>query len=60
MHRGQRIPGLTGPRLVAGRGTFVNDLAPDELTWIAFLRSPHAHALIRSVDVPRASSGGPG
>jgi aerobic carbon-monoxide dehydrogenase large subunit len=47
---GRRIPSLTGLPLVAGRATFVNDLLLPGLTWIAFLRSPHPHARIRSID----------
>jgi carbon-monoxide dehydrogenase large subunit len=51
---GRRIPSLTSPPLVAGRGTFVNDLLPPRLTWIAFLRSPLPHARILAVDASAA------
>jgi carbon-monoxide dehydrogenase large subunit len=53
---GRRIPSITNGPLVAGRATFVNDLLPAGLTWIAFLRSPHAHARIRSIDPSGARS----
>jgi carbon-monoxide dehydrogenase large subunit len=56
---GRRIPSVTNRPLVAGRATFVNDLLPAGLTWIAFLRSPHAHARIRSID-PAAARSMPG
>jgi carbon-monoxide dehydrogenase large subunit len=47
---GQRITGLTNTQLAAGRGTYVNDVVLPNMAYLAFLRSPYAHARIRSVD----------
>jgi carbon-monoxide dehydrogenase large subunit len=37
-------------RLLTGRGRFVSDLQLPRTRHVAFLRSPHGHALIRAVD----------
>jgi carbon-monoxide dehydrogenase large subunit len=37
------------PRLLIGQGTFVDDLRLPEMLYAAVLRSPHAHAAIRSI-----------
>jgi carbon-monoxide dehydrogenase large subunit len=42
------------PRLVTGRGEFVDDLRIAGCLHAAMLRSPHAHALIRAIDVSAA------
>src|SRR5512145_1078182 len=39
------------PRLVTGRGEFVDDLRIAGCLHTAMLRSPHAHAVIRAIDV---------
>ena len=51
---GRRVTGLTNVPLAAGRGTFVNDIELPGTTWLAFLRSPYAHARIRSIDTSAA------
>jgi carbon-monoxide dehydrogenase large subunit len=38
------------PRLITGRGEFVDDLKLGECLHVAVLRSPHAHARIRALD----------
>jgi len=53
---GQEIPSLTNTKLVAGRGTFVDDIALPGTAHAAILRSPYAHARIRSIDTARAES----
>lgn len=42
------------PRLLTGLGRFLDDLPFGDCLHVAFLRSPHAHALIRSIDVAGA------
>jgi CO/xanthine dehydrogenase Mo-binding subunit len=42
------------PRLVTGRGEFVDDLRVADCLHAAMLRSPHAHARIRAIDVSAA------
>jgi len=41
-------------RFITGRGAYVDDLSFEHLTRAVFLRSPHAHARIRSIDVEGA------
>src|SRR5688572_32586960 len=42
------------PRLVTGAGEFVDDLRVPGCLHAAMLRSPHAHARIRAIDVAAA------
>src|SRR5262245_4718223 len=42
------------PRLITGAGEFVDDMRVPDCLHAAMLRSPHAHALIRSIDVSAA------
>jgi carbon-monoxide dehydrogenase large subunit len=51
---GQRLLRQEDPRLVAGKGAYVTDLALPGTLHMALLRSPYAHALIAKVDVARA------
>ena len=41
-------------RLATGRGLYTGDLKPVGLAHMVFVRSPHAHANIRSIDVEAA------
>src|SRR6185436_344735 len=43
-------------RLVAGRGTYTDDVAIPHLTHAAFVRSPHAHARIAAIDTTAAAA----
>src|SRR6478736_1945567 len=56
---GRRYPRVEDPALVRGKGRFVDDLNPPGLLEAAFLRSPVAHGLIRSIDT-RAARALPG
>src|SRR5262245_52165844 len=51
---GRRLLRQEDPRLVAGRGAYVTDLALPGMLHLALSRSPHAHARIARVDVSRA------
>lgn len=42
------------PRLITGRATYTDDLRLPGMLYAAILRSPHAHARIRAVDVSAA------
>ena len=44
------------PRFLRGEGRFVDDVTLPGLLHAAFVRSPHAHARIRSIDTTRARS----
>lgn len=47
---GHNVPAPAGPDVVTGRARFTLDVAIDGLHHIKLLRSPHAHARIRSID----------
>ena len=47
---GNRVPRVEDPGLLRGRGRYVDDLHLPGTAHAAFVRSPHAHALIRSID----------
>jgi carbon-monoxide dehydrogenase large subunit len=51
---GARIPRNEDPRLLRGRGRFVDDINPPGVLHAAGLRSPHARARIVSIDAGRA------
>lgn len=51
---GARAKRNEDPRLLTGRALFIDDLDLPGMVHVAFLRSPHAHARIRGVDVSRA------
>jgi carbon-monoxide dehydrogenase large subunit len=51
---GARVPRIEDPRLLRGRGKYIDDIALPGMLHAAFLRSPHAHANIKSIDVEAA------
>jgi carbon-monoxide dehydrogenase large subunit len=51
---GKSIKRREDPRLITGRGTFVDDVKLPGTTYAAFVRSPHAHARIRAIDSAEA------
>ena len=51
---GQPVRRTEDPRLLVGQGRFVDDLAPREALHAVFVRSPHAHARIASIDLDAA------
>ena len=51
---GQAVPRFEDPRLVRGQGRFVNDVNLPGQAHAYVLRSPHAHARIRSIDIAAA------
>jgi carbon-monoxide dehydrogenase large subunit len=48
---GQRLRRFEDPRLIEGRGAFLEDLRLPDVLHAAFVRSPYAHARIRSVPI---------
>ncbi len=44
------------PALITGKGKYTDDLQPARLTYAGIVRSPYAHAHIRSIDTSRASA----
>src|SRR3954447_20854196 len=55
-HIGRPVTRNEDPRLLTGRALFMDDVAMPGLLHAAFLRSPHAHAEIRSIDVAEAAA----
>src|SRR5437899_4702449 len=51
---GQSIPRKEDKRLVQGEGVFFDDVKRHEMGYVHFVRSPYAHARIKSVDVSKA------
>ena len=51
---GQSMKRFEDPRLVTGNGAFVGDLTLPNMLHTAVLRSQHAHARLRSIDVAAA------
>ena len=51
---GQGVPRFEDPRLVKGAGRYVGDMVLPGMAFGHVLRSPHAHARIRSIDVGAA------
>ena len=52
---GQSVARFEDPRLVRGQGRFLGDMALPGQTYMVIVRSPHAHARIRSIDTARAA-----
>lgn len=54
-HIGDPVPRTEDPRLLRGLGAFLDDLLePHGTLHLAFVRSPHAHALIVAIDASAA------
>src|SRR6266566_5104478 len=51
---GERIKRKEDPRLIQGRGHYVDDVKLDGMLHMAFARSVHAHARVKSVNVSAA------
>ena len=53
---GQPVKRLEDQRLLTGKGQFIDDKPEDGALWLHVLRSPHAHAKIRSIDSQAAAA----
>jgi carbon-monoxide dehydrogenase large subunit len=51
---GQPVKRLEDQRLLTGQGKFIDDKPEDGALWLHVLRSPHAHARIRSINTGSA------
>lgn len=51
---GARVKQIESPRLLAGRGEYLDDITLTRMLEGAVLRSPYPHAQIKSIDVSRA------
>ncbi|MEA2479065.1 MAG: aerobic carbon-monoxide dehydrogenase large subunit, partial [Thermoleophilaceae bacterium] len=53
---GQAIRRKEDPPLIAGRGTYVDNMSLPGMLWAAIVRSPVAHAAITSIDTSAAAA----
>jgi carbon-monoxide dehydrogenase large subunit len=53
---GQPVPRFEDPRLLRGGGRYVDDMVLPHMAFGHVLRSPHAHARIRSIDTAAAKA----
>jgi aerobic carbon-monoxide dehydrogenase large subunit len=51
---GQAMRRKEDPRLITGRATYTDDLNLTGQLWVAFVRSPEAHATVKSIDTSAA------
>ncbi len=51
---GKSVQAVDAVKIVSGRATFTDDLSPQGMLYGKILTSPHAHAIIRSIDVSEA------
>src|SRR5262245_31161033 len=51
---GKTVPRPNLDRLMQGRGVYVSDIELPRMAHVVFLRSPHAHARIKDIDVSAA------
>ena len=56
---GQGVPRFEDPRLVQGRGRYIDDIVYPGMAHGVVLRSPHGHARIKSIDT-KAAQAAPG
>src|SRR5439155_765705 len=52
---GAKIHRREDPRLITGHGHFIDAFTRQGAAYVAFVRSPHAHAHIKSIDIADAS-----
>src|SRR2546423_14565953 len=52
---GQPVKRLEDQRLLTGKGQFIDDKPDDGALWLHVLRSPHAHAKIKSINIKAAA-----
>jgi carbon-monoxide dehydrogenase large subunit len=53
---GKSVKRLEDQRLLTGKGQFIDDRPEEGALWLHVLRSPHAHARIKSIDTKAAAA----
>ncbi|MEO8570564.1 MAG: xanthine dehydrogenase family protein molybdopterin-binding subunit, partial [Chloroflexota bacterium] len=53
---GAAIKRVEDPRFITGNGNYLDDIKLPSMTYMSILRSPYAHANIRSIDTAAAAS----
>ncbi len=56
MYIGKPLRRREDAKFLKGRGRYVDDIMPDDAAWVAFVRSPHAHARIRAIETAAAAA----
>lgn len=51
---GTEVKRSEDPRFITGKGRYVDDITVPNMKHAAFVRSPHAHAVIKSIDTSQA------
>lgn len=51
---GQPIKRKVDPRLIRGQGRYIGDIHFEGMLHAAFVRSPHAHAIVKSINLEKA------
>ena len=51
---GQDMKRVEDPRLLTGKGKYIDDLELPNMAYAAVLGSPHAHARVKSIDISKA------
>jgi len=51
---GAEVKRKEDPRMITGTSTYVTDVVLPGMLWVAFVRSPHAHAKIKKIDARAA------
>ena len=51
---GAEVKRKEDPRMITGTSTYVTDVALPGMLWVAFVRSPYAHATIKKIDARAA------
>jgi carbon-monoxide dehydrogenase large subunit len=52
---GQAVKRKEDHRFLTGNGQYTDDISLDRMTYAVFVRSPHAHAVIRGIDTSKAA-----
>ena len=50
---GARVVRKEDKRFITGKGRYVDDIKLQGMTHAHFVRSPHAHAKVKNIDIPR-------
>lgn len=51
---GEAVSRKEDPKLLTGQGRYTDDISVPGMVWMAVVRSPHAHAKIKKVDLSKA------
>ncbi len=51
---GSRVKPVEDPKLITGHGNYIDDIQLPRMAHAAFLRSPHAHAYLKAINISRA------